>query len=320
MLTALTSYGREYASGLHISKRKREVLLMFDLWIALINGAIQLSLAAWAIHLTIKSLPHGQRKASHLWLLISLTALALIFLTWNSINAAQGQSKLDDTQAKLLGLQRTSAADIKQARDDAQASRLKQENMSGQLTVIQGTLTEIIKNDQGNNSRALSALASVAQTISTANREPSREAANPTNKNLLDRATTAAAKMRNLAQRYETEERQLSDAHMRAGSATRNPDELKAYFKSSEAKEEEQQFESAMHKCTADAETQYLNDIFGEASYLWNEILKRLPPRPRGHYDYMFENGNNFGAFPLLPAANDLESLARQLPSDAKKK
>jgi hypothetical protein len=92
-----------------------------------------------------------------------------------------------------------------------------------------------------------------------------------------------------------------------------------AYLKSPESHREEEAFESAIRQISATAEMRYQTELFGEASYLWGEILKRLPPRPRGRYDYMFENGNNFGAFPLLPAATDLEAVARQLPVPASK-
>lgn len=285
---------------------------MLDTFLFVSLGVIQFAIVLWGGWIAFQSMPPGVRKPVHWWLFPILAVIGLGLTIWVGKSNYDSQKDAKRYQDELLGRLKTAGEDLSKEKGDLEGARLDLKFMSGQLSGLQITVAAFGKSDQGRNDQTLKALATAIQNVAS-NREVARIAATPSNKELQDRAIAVANKMRELEQQYETDSRIAGDAHQRSFQG-KNREQLQAYVKPPESRTEEEAFENRMSQITSDAQRRYRMEMFGEASYLWSEILKRLPPRPRGRYDYMFENGNNFGAFPLLPAANDLESIAKQLP------
>ncbi len=125
-----------------------------------------------------------------------------------------------------------------------------------------------------------------------------------TNKQLHDRAIAIANKIRDLQQEWTLQSRQLDASYMEKERSASSKEERNRLF-AEQATADEKLLEQIVYK--------FQTNLLGEARYVREEILARVPPQPRMRSDYIFETGGGVGALILPETASDLENLARKL-------
>ena len=125
------------------------------------------------------------------------------------------------------------------------------------------------------------------------------------NKVLTERVIALATRMRQLQAQQDEAESQESEQMWNRLRAAKSQEERNALSQQSVA--DELQMNRRIQAI-------YETTMEGEARFLRDEMLAKLPPQPKTPEAAFFDSGALAGAKPLDDNANYLESLARKLP------
>jgi hypothetical protein len=129
-----------------------------------------------------------------------------------------------------------------------------------------------------------------------------------TNKQICSNTIDLVKRIHKFARERREKSSQLSDQRMNAMRSIRNKTEQ-------EKNQIWQQYNALDQQLWNNEQYEFRTTILGEAIYLKDELLKRLPlqPKPDHMYSHVFEYGSLAGVYPEEAAADYLEGLSRKL-------
>lgn len=226
-----------------------------ELFVYILLGFVQGATAMWGGIVSARSLPAGRERTVHVAFFVVLFCVGMSLIVWSGGRAYHAQEANDKAQKKLQ-------ADLDAARGKLDQSLLAQEYMKGQLNsigIIMGKL-----GDSG--SPALKQLASAVEHMAQSN----AQATAATNKQLCANTMDLIKRMHEFEYKRRLDAGQFIDRQMNAMRAARTEEEQRQVW--------QRETQELMQR-SAYEQYEFRTSLLGEAIYLKDELLKRLPRR-----------------------------------------
>jgi K+-sensing histidine kinase KdpD len=254
-----------------------------------------------ALSLAVFFLPEEMDKLKNHRKTRVATACVLICMGIGGVisNAVQrARNKAEAEQSKIEAKHQTDRLN-----DDLGWSRRIQESLQSKVDELHGQLTAygvVLGTMSKNGTLSTSALNEMAHVFEKT-AEHAADQATLSNKQLSTRLLDVANRMRQLELQYTNQAAQVEASYRQ--QLMSSPDKSQQLWEANIA---------ASQQLHAALQFQYAL-LQGEALYLRDEILLRLPPQPRTQQAQFFESGTASGASPLYENATYLEKIARKL-------
>jgi hypothetical protein len=260
-------------------------------------GIVQIFTAVWGGIVSVKSLPVSEKKMPHVLGFVFLGLFGVVLILWIGYQtyAAEREAKISQERAEQSQIDMGN--DLKEARTKLDQSVLAQEFMKGQLSGLAIVLGKM----QDNGTLGAKQVAGAIEKMAQSNAQTTALS----NKQLCTQTTALTKRMLAFEYRWHSARDQMSDrqsAAMREASGEGARKQLwnqqtRELIQSSQ--QENYEFRSTM---------------LGEAIYLKDELLKRLPGEaaPEQKNLIAFE-GSTAGVSAIGDAANYLDALANKL-------
>ena len=186
----------------------------------------------------------------------------------------------------------------KKLNNDLIKSHMNEEFIKGKLSAIGEVMGKMSKSGTDSSIKQMaSAIEKIVQS--------SYQTTTATNKQICSSTMDLAKRMHKFAYDRRERSRQIIDRQMTASRTAKTEEERHQIFQQYSA-QSIQQIDSDNYE--------FRTTILGEAIYLKDELLKRLPPQPKPNFKtaVVFE-GSLAGAYPEDEAADYLEGLSRKL-------
>ena len=255
-----------------------------DILLSVILGFFQLALAGLGIYVSLK--PQPEKRHSRLIGSFILLGLASVLIgIWQQYQ----------NQQKLIRQENERRTETKNLQDSLNQSRNEQAYMKGQLnslSLVAGKISQSVS-DPGIKQMA-GAIEKMAQSIA--------QTTLVSNKQICSNTLDLVKRMQKFEQSRSARSDQLmfqEQEAMRAAKTKEGIDRLN-------------QYSAQRSQMSANQTYEFRTTLLGEASYLRDELLRRLPPQPKPQKIPAFE-GFLVGPYPVHEAAIYLEGLARKL-------
>ena len=255
--------------------------------------------------MSVKTLPPGESKLGHYWILPVLGAVGFGLIIWVGLQsydtgkeAIAAQWRADKAQKVTAVKLDDSAKLLDQTKRDRAQSEIKhaseQEFVEGELQVIKQVRPAVLK----------------LAYLTEENVRKQYEAKILSNQKLYEITVHIAKKMRDFSQKYQLQSSRRTHAQMAAMRTATTEGERQRIC------------EKFSRQAIADyyqRQLEFRTSILPDAVYIRNELLRRglrePPPNPRmsPHMVQMVFSGHLVGPYPEVEAADYLEQMAKQL-------
>jgi hypothetical protein len=256
-------------------------------------GFVQIATAFWGGVVSVKSLPPGESKLKHYGIFLFLGVIGSGLTVWVGLQTYQAEKESTAAQGR---------AEQSQVRtqEKLDASLQAQARLSGEILAFGSVLGQMKESGNLGMKEVVTAMSQLARATANA------QNVELTDKQLCARAMDVAKRMRELEQRFQAQQRAISDREFSASMAATTQEERSKVW--NEMTQAEVQLYYQRNQ-------EYASALLAEVLFIRDEMIKKIktpPPQPQHEGITAFE-GTLAGPSPLTMGAAYLEELSKKL-------